>query len=181
MSKRQVFIMGLAAFGLAVVIGWCGNRLGLASSRLAAADTGLQAIRQDAQEIIDLRSRQQVVNVAERPAQDVIAQVNAVLSQVGIPTSRLKSLMPETDAAMSPSNENTHVGGIYRKQSLRMTLEHLTVQEIGNFLLQWREAQKIWTAVGVELTHVRSSTKDKADENRYDASIVLSAVYVSQN
>jgi hypothetical protein len=181
MSKRQVLIIGVAAIGLAVVLGWCVNRLALASSRLAVAEMGFDSLRRDAQEIIELRSRQQVVNTAERPTQDVIAQVNAVLSEVGIPTNRVKSLTPESDGAINSAKGTAQTGSIYRKQSLRMTLENLTVQEIGNFLLQWRAAQKIWTAVEIELTHVHSSTKDKTGENRYDASIVLSAVYVSQN
>jgi hypothetical protein len=184
MNKRHLIMLCVTPLAVALIISIGGGQLAQARSRLHAAQDALVSLKRDAQEIIDLRTRQQVVNVAERPAQDVIALINATLNEIGIPTNRLTSLTPESDTALASSGNatgsSTPSGG-YRQQALRLTVENLTVEEIGSFLIQWRSTQKVWTPIRIELTHVRNSNKDNSGENRYDASIVLSAVYLAQS
>ena len=139
----------------------------------------LNAALRDAQEIMDLRQHQERISLHERPTQDVIAQVNTALAEAGIPANRLKSLTPESEGAVEQSgggaNGGTTVG--YRKQSLRLTLENLSVQEFGAFLLQWRRSQKVWVVTRIELGHARG----KADQDdRYDANVLLTALYIAQ-
>lgn len=167
-------VLSLVVVALGAIVG--GRRLALAERNRNNAYESYQQTLKDANEVLALRSRRQVVNAAERPPQDVIAQVNGVLAATGIPGNRLKSLTPETDAALTNQPESSNSSALqYRKQSLRLTLEGLTVQEIGTFLRQWKTSQQVWTCSRIELTHAR----DRADANRYDINILLSAIYVA--
>jgi len=175
MNPRFLMITIAFAAVAALPIIVCANRQVQAQSRLEAARISHAQALLDVQEINDLRSRHQVVNAAQRPPQDVIAQVNTVLAEVGIPANRLKSLTPESDSAVNPSSASSTPGGVqYKRQLLRLTLENLSVQEIGAFLAQWKISQQVWTPIRIELTHVR-----KQNDNRYDATILLSAIYVA--
>jgi hypothetical protein len=115
----------------------------------------------------------------------VIAQVNAVLAEVGIPSRSLRSLSPESNTQIaSPTGGGAWGGGgggsgtervKLKRQSLRMVLENLSVQEIGAFLIKWRSAQQVWTTTRIELTH--AGGRD-ANDDRYDATLLISALYV---
>lgn len=144
-----------------------GKRLANASYQQISAQTTLVKLTKDAQSIIDLRSKQQVVAERKRPEQDVIAKVNAALADVGIPYKHFDSLRPESDGALPDSK--------YRRQSIRINLNELTVAELGAFLKQWNQAQKLWTPTRIELLHSRN----KANTDRYNITILITATYLA--
>lgn len=155
-----------------------------ASAELASARAALEQTTRDAHSIIDLRNRSQTVETRQRPAQDVIAQVNAALAEVGIPSSHLRSLTPEAETSAAQASE----AGLSNRQSLlkqsvRLTLAGLTPQQIGAFLVHWRSAQHIWIADRLEivrdLTRGGSEDEDRSSAgNRYETTIVMTALYV---
>jgi len=156
-------------------------RQSVAQRQLASALVALNSTIEDGRAIFDLRAQQQRIGNRDRPAQDVIAQLNSVMMDVGIPSNHLKSLTPESDALVTqgdPGNDRGEHGqsGQFKKQSLRVILENLTIDELGALLIQWRQRQQIWTPTRIELTHVRSQT---AVNNRYDATILISATYLA--
>jgi hypothetical protein len=120
-------------------------------------------------ELTKLRRERAVVAESRRPAQDVIAQVNAAMRDAGVPTDRMKSLDPEADSPLA---------GRYRSQTLRLTLEHLSLREVGAFLASWRAAKTVWTPRSLELAHV-AITEGKVPSDRYDARVVIAATYLS--
>ena len=129
-------------------------------------------------EILELRSHHERVALHERPPQDVIAQVNAALAEAGIPNSHFKGLNPESEGAVEPSTAGAAGTGVgYRKQSLRLMLEDISMPELGGFLSQWRKTQQVWIVTRIELNHVRGQA---ADSDRYDVSILLTALYIAQ-
>ncbi len=155
-----------------------------ANAELASARAALQQTTRDAQSIIDLRSRSQTVETRQRPAQDVIAQVNAALAEVGIPSSHLRSLTPEAETSAAPSSESGRSNRpSLLKQSVRLTLAGLTPQQIGAFLVHWRSAQHIWITDRLEIVRDRSNRSELEDRslagNRYETTIVMTALYVA--
>jgi hypothetical protein len=166
-SRRSALGFGAAlACGVFVVV--------LRANALAAAREDADRERQfleqtaaDLREWSDLRTQREVVSAAKRPTQDVIAQVNAVLREIGIPTERLKGLEPESDVALA---------GRYRTQTIRLALEKVTLREVGSFLLAWRSAKTVWTPRSIELTQV--ADKDNSSGS-LDARLVIAATYLS--
>lgn len=181
LSRRTVASCVLLLAILGVPLGISGQRLFDAEARVRTAEVGFQQANRDAGELLDLRSRQERISLQQRPPQDVIALVNAVLAEIGLPAKHLRSLTPESDGTLdgnagSPEARQANI----RRQSLRLTLENLNVQDLGAFLTRWRRAQTIWTVTRIELTHVRPGvgTGGTAEDNRYDASILISALYL---
>jgi histone deacetylase complex regulatory component SIN3 len=153
------------------------RRLAAARESLASAQALLLQTAREAQEIVDLRSQTQTFESRQRPAQDVIAQVNLVLAEAGIPSQHFESLTPEAEAATSATSASA--GARLFRQSVRLVLEDLTPEQIGLFLLQWRTSQPIWPVSRIELVHNRSrGTKDDRAANQYDATVLLTALYV---
>lgn len=171
---KRFFLIGLTFVLVTLPVIVCAQRNAQAAGRLASAHDAYDRAIRDAEEIIDLRSKQQTINAAQRPPQDVIALVNSTLASVGIPSNRLQNLFPESDSTLASGNIGA--GPAYKLQSIRLTLEGLSVQEIGAFLSEWRASQQVWTPSRIELNHVR-----KQDENCYNVTIVLSAIYIAES
>ena len=101
-----------------------------------------------------------------------------MLAQIGIPTQRLKGLSPESDSPISSTSSSIQIPQL-RRQSLRLTLESMSVAEIGAFLSAWHESQPMWTPSRIELLHSRGGTTNPNNTNQYDVTVLLSALYVA--
>ncbi len=186
MTTRWSMIGMLGVMVLCVtVVAVTASRVATTRSQAASTQLALDQVVRDAQEVIDLRGKQQRVELRERPPQDVIAQVNAVLAEVGIPSKAMRSLTPESDSAMVSGN--TPGDAKLKRQSVRLVLENLSIQEIGAFLLKWRSTQSIWTTTRIELAHVQGDghrSMSESDSGKssggggYDATLIISALYV---
>jgi len=132
-----------------------------------------EAVEAKIQEVLSLRARRQRVDETKRPEQDIVAQINAALAEVGIRSDRLRELEPVADASVAGSGEN---GLRYKRQSVSATLEELTPLELGRFLETWREKQAVWVPERIELYHVRNQPEPAT---LYSMRMVMSASYVS--
>lgn len=140
-----------------------------------------------AAEITTLREQEQRVERQSRPEQDVIARVNAVLSKIGIPQNRFSGLSPESDIAVQTNGSTSgsysggggHTGGepCLRRQTVRLNLSDLELAELGQFLAAWRRINPMWTTTRIDLNH---RTGRDATDNRYDVTILLSAIYLDE-
>lgn len=176
MIKRRYLI----AMSVLVVI--CVTAISHSAIRYAEAKRSSDAIEratgemaEQASEILVLRSTQQRIELYPRPAQDLIARVNAVLSESGINQRRFKGLNPESDVAVpipAPGSEQ-----IIRRQTVRLTLQNLEPSELGEFLQLWKKNNPIWLPTRIDLTHSGSA---RSQDNRYDAVLLLSALYLGE-
>lgn len=160
----------LAASALPLAVS--ARRLVAAQALSDSAQTSLAQTTVEAREIGELRSKRETVQARPRPQNDVIDQVNAVLAEVGLPASSLKDLSTSSSAIHASSS--THASAL-REQSLQLMLKDLTPAQLGSWLLQWRKSQVIWSTKRLEIVHSRNSNQDP---NHYDATIVLSALYL---
>lgn len=167
MMNRAAIIAGIWLAALCVPIVISASRLNDAQRQLNAALTAQQRIIDEAQQIIRLRSKQQRIAEHKRPEQDVIARVNTTLAEAGIPPERFGGLRPESDAALPNS--------LYRRQSVRISLNELSIIELGAFLDRWSQLQQLWTPTRLELSHARS----KLDDDRYNIVILITATYLA--
>ena len=167
MMSRSVMITGIWLTALCVPIVISASRLDEARVQHDSALAAQQRIIDEAQHIIRLQSKQQRIAEHKRPEQDVIARVNTTLAEAGIPTERFGGLRPESDAALPNS--------AYRRQSVRISLNELSIAQLGAFLDQWSQSQQLWTPTRLELSHART----KIDDDRYNVVILITATYLA--
>jgi hypothetical protein len=147
----------------------------IATDDLESAKGRLQQTVTMARQMMELRSAQQTVAERKRPDQDVIARVNECLADCGIPSDRFGGQRPEADSAVNDSRSGTDGKSQLRKQSVLVTLNDLTIAEIGALLSYWNSHQPLWTPTRMELLHSR----DQAKSDRYSLNLLLSATYVA--
>ena len=182
-TRQTMLLLSIVAALSALMITLCASRLRTASAEVASARRALEQTTRDAQSIIELRHRSQTIETRQRPTQDIIAQVNAALAEVGIPSSHLRSLTPEAETSAAQAGESGLSSRLpLLKQSVRVTLAGLSPQQIGAFLVHWRSAQHIWIADRLEIVRDRSSRSEEEERslagNRYETTIVMTALYV---
>ena len=165
--RRPLLLVALVVAAAAYVVVLRAHALAQASEDLAREAVALERTTADLRELADLQGQREVVAAAKRPTQDVIAQVNAVLRDAGLPATRLKNLEPEADVPLA---------GRYRTQTIRLSLEKLALRDVGAFLAAWRAAGTVWAPRAIELAHVVAA--DGADQG-FDARIVLAATYLA--
>ncbi|MCH8342413.1 MAG: hypothetical protein IH983_00310 [Planctomycetes bacterium] len=169
MTLRPALVVALLLAALTLPVFGSARRLGGVWIHLQAARVSLIRTERDAQRILELRAKQQRIAEHKRPQQDVIARVNTVLAESRIPLDRFGGLVPESDAALPGA-------GTYRRQSVRMTLNGLTIPRLGAFLAQWSDSQHLWTPTRIELARARNGS----DPARYDVNIVIGATYIGE-
>jgi len=167
-NSRGPFLVAIAALACgAFVVDLRMNALAAAREDSVRELGALEQTAADLREWEDLKAQREVVAAAKRPTQDVIAQVNAILRDAGVPTERLKSLEPESDVPLA---------GRYRTQTLRLALERLALRDVGSFLAAWRHAGTVWTPRSIELTQVAAPDGSCLG---VDARVVIAATYLS--
>ena len=151
-------------------------RLGRVQNGLEEATLELASAEQQATELAQLRQAKERISPRERPKQDVIALMNAVMADAGIPGERLKSLESESSESLSPTASGSSVSGRYRCQAVAMSLESLTPEQVGKLLLELRRRQSVWSPALLELSHVRTQPESG---NLYHLRLRISATYLS--
>ena len=174
MTLRPILAWPLGVLLGALVLAVGTRRLDAAERALDGSRQRLHKARGQALELSRLSSRQERVAVQERPRQDVIALVNSVLAECGIPSTSFQRLDVESDVAVTTADGPAP--GRYRRQSLTLVLQRLTTRQLGAFLAEWRDRQAVWTPTRLELTHVREA---RSSGDLYTASILITATYLS--
>lgn len=172
MNWTRVLTIALAIGMIMLPMAVAGKRWTNASEAHASAQSAFAATVRDVNEIHELRSQQQRVEHRQRPEEHVLAQVNAVLADAGIPSRRLQSLRPEADVALPGTD------GAYRRQSVQLSFQDLTLMDLGRFLVRWRDSQHIWTPQRIELTKRQGA---RSSDDAYDATILISAIYLAES
>ena len=161
----------LAAGSLMTVVG--AGRVRSAEARLDSAVMRLELTTQKAQELAVLVGKQERVGTRERPRQDVLALLNSVTAEAGVPSSSFRSLDVEADVAVRLAGGGEI--GRYRRQSLSLVLEKLSPAQLGTFLEIWQSRQGLWIPERFELTHV---SDPRGPQNLYSARILVTATYL---
>lgn len=175
-AHRSNLLLAAIATIAVVALGIGISRHKGATAQAASARLLLKQTSHDVQQIIELRARHETIADRKRPDQDVIARVNAVLADAGIASSSFGGLQSEAESGIVYGSGNARSN--VRRQAVRINLNQLTIAQIGEFLARWTATQPLWIPTRIELTHSRE--KDQAEHGRYTLTLVLSALYVSE-
>jgi hypothetical protein len=158
-----------------------------AKARLDASRAHLASIESKVAEAERLRSLPVAAALEKRPEPGIVGQLTTSLAAAGLPSSLMTSFNPGSDAPyVLPSNSMgnskvTSPNGTYRKQEARLTLEPVTLPELGRFLKSCKEQHPEWACAAIEVVPVpQSSTASSDTVPRLRASIGIQAVYLAQ-
>jgi hypothetical protein len=122
MKRLGAILLGAATLAAAGSVLLSSGRLSRARGLDRGALSSLAHVAHDAGRVLALRASRQTVAEQKRPEQDVIARVNAVLSEAGLGERHFGGLRPESDSAVP--------GSACRRQTLRITLRQLGLPEL---------------------------------------------------
>ncbi len=120
-----------------------------------------------------MRTREERIALQERPREDVIALVNAALAEAGLPARHFSDLRNESDSALPQTGNDANFA--YRTQSLSLTLREMRPADLGGFLAAWEQTQSAWIVTRITLTH---PTRSRRDDDRFDITLIVTALYV---
>lgn len=173
---QRVLILVLAAVALGLA-GWRTAVWRDAAAKHARAAAERATITQKSARIAELRARPAVSGFGAKPVDDVMPLANRVLEAAHLPSARLRSVQPEADRAIADDRDGL------RASSVRLTLEPLTVQELGAFLMAWRSMQLVWSVSRIDLSAMMQGNGaggglGSPKAGNYRASMTVSATYL---
>jgi hypothetical protein len=110
----------------------------------------------DAREVAAIRAAAPPQSRRHRPPSGLATHVADVVSKSGLPQSALQNLSPETESGVGATG--------LRKETAKLTLEPLTLAELGRFLQEWRLAEPLWTVASIDITP--TSTRGRGTNDR---------------
>lgn len=81
---------------------------------------------------------------------DIYTLAQMTLNAASLTPSTLRESLPEGDGVII--KDDPADGLLLRRQSVRLSFEPLTVNELGRFLDQWRKSQPVWDIARIELS-----------------------------
>ena len=137
-------LLMLTATASVIACLWAGHWYWVARSDASLALRQLDRVSTDTREIALLRSSGPPESRRSRPPPGLATRVADVVSKAGLPQPTLQNLSPETESAAGASG--------LRRQVAKMTLEPLTLPDLGRFLEEWRKAEPTWTVSSIDIT-----------------------------
>jgi hypothetical protein len=155
-----------------VTVAMAGHRLVAAGRRVGGARDDWFRTHATAQEILSLRARAERIAPSPRPERDIIARVNSILADLGMPGSRHFGGL----AADDRSEASAPGLSAFRRQTLRLSLRDVSPLQLGRFLAAWRRDEPLLKPVRIEIAHRR---EDASETNRYEVSLALAAIHLA--
>jgi len=155
-------MVAVALSGL-VAVAWSGARFLSARGELNTAQARYTSVATSIDEIQRLRQTQATIASAAKPQPNLSGQIADVLVEAGLSPNLLTNLTPEPDAAVTLGTSHG-----YRRQVARLTLESISMPDLGRFLGSWTNSQPEWTISAITITPTALSTKPKPGVQEQD-------------
>ena len=108
-----------------------------------------------------------------KPQQDVEAKIAQAIKFAKISSRPRFQVTVQADREYRQQGaRNTGIGNGLREQEISIRIPNLSVQQIGQVLVYWRDQQHIWTPNHIELIHAQRS-----NSNQYTLQLDCVAVY----
>ncbi|MDP1662701.1 MAG: hypothetical protein Q8L55_12375 [Phycisphaerales bacterium] len=172
MSHPHRVLLILLGLACAATLVWRCVAWRTAAAEFDRAYTAHAEVAAKSARVATLRALPPVSGYGSRPAEDVIQLANRTLEAATLPAARLRSVQPEMDRAIQDDREGR------RLATARLSLEPLTVQELGAFLGAWRSRQQIWSVARIELSAITPARGGNTHpQGQYRAAVTVSASY----
>lgn len=176
MTTRQFILASLVLLLACAVTAWFALlRLDVAVRRAHEAAQAAERVEHDARRLESLRAARPRVGEGAEPQADALALVTTALADATLPSTHLRSLLPDAHPTTS-ERPGDHVPAGYQRRTLRLTLGGLALPNLGAFLRSWRGIQDIWDVTHISLR--REPSPRASDPDRWTATMTLTATYL---
>lgn len=165
----RVFVL-LSLIAGCLMLVWSGKRYLGARAEAVTAGARLELVADQTRELSQLRAQAPPELLRERPAPGLTARIAGVVAVAGLPQSALQNVTPELETLVT-----TVRGGKYRRMTVRMTLEPVTLPELGRVLSEWRSAEPLWTVSSIDLSP--GSGAASGSQKRLRAALVIETIF----
>lgn len=145
----RVFVWAILVMS-AIVLAWSGHRWAMARTEANIAIRQLALVSADAKEIASIKASSPPESRRPRPAPGLATRVADVVSKADLRQAALQNLSPETESA---------AGAGLRRQAAKITMDGMTLSELGRFLNEWRNAEPMWTVCSIDITPTPAKTR----------------------
>ncbi len=164
----RILLWTIGGLACVTALGWTGNA---ALQRLAEARSARQEYENTAGQLAELKSlrnRSPVFSAADVPGEDLTRRVTRAINSAGLPTATLSSLTPEADQPASSARTQDNKP-LYLRRSARLTLDAVTLPQLGRFLEAWRAAEPGWVVSSIDLSSTPTPTSGSGAGSRVNA------------
>lgn len=176
-AMKHPALLLLALVPCVAMAAWAGQRAFKAHDRLNAAQRHHESVTKSVALIDQLRNT--TPSASPKPPPNVSGQVADALVEAGLAPALLTNLAPEAE---------TSVGPRYRLQAARLTLEPVTLPDLGRFLKVWRSTRPEWTVASITVSPqiLRQSGTNQPDTADTSArtvrvNLLIECLYTSQS
>lgn len=158
-------------------IGYSLNTLSTSHRSLEDSITRRDRTAQSIKSYQSIMNTQQDTLLSTKPRQDIEARIGEAIENAAItPRPRFRTSV-QGDQVYQLSGQGLGLsrrtqGSTLREQRVSIQIPNLTVQQIGQVLVYWREKQQVWTPLRIELQHDQRSRT-----NQYTLQLECRAVY----
>lgn len=132
---------------------------------------------QSVESYLQLSNTEQDTLLNAKPQQDVESRINEAIHRIGItPRPRYRVSVQDDQAYQSTARDfgasTRKVSSRLREQRVSIQIPSLSVNQIGQFLVYWREQQQVWAPLKIELQH-----DQRSKASQYTLQLECRAVY----
>lgn len=150
MSTRLT-IPALIAVACVVAVTWCYRHAAAHRRSQAVAREQFVTTSNQLAELAALKSRTPTFAASDAPTEDLTRRISKVVTATGLQASVLSNVSPDADQpaglAKSPDGKP-----LYLRRSARLTLDGVTLPQLGRFLERWGSAEQGWVVTSIDLT-----------------------------
>ncbi|GMV25103.1 MAG: hypothetical protein AMXMBFR58_11340 [Phycisphaerae bacterium] len=141
-------LVGIACIG---AVTWSYGHASEQHKAHAAARDLYLATSSQLTELATLRAARPGFAASDAPSEDLTRRVSRVISAAGLASSVLSNVSPDSD---QPAGSAKSPGGtpLYLRRSARLTLDGVTLPQLGRFLEAWRAAEPGWIVTSIDLS-----------------------------
>lgn len=174
MSRHHRLLLMLLGLACVSLLGWRCIAWQAAATDFEQAYADHAEVALKSARVATLRGLPPVSGYGSRPTEDVIQLANRTLEAATLPAARLRGVQPEPDRVIQDDREGR------RLATARLSLEPLTVPELGAFLGAWRSRQQVWSVARIELSAITPAREggNNRTQGQYRATVTVNASYV---
>jgi hypothetical protein len=156
-----------------VPVVWLASQYARHRTEARAALAHFHTISTQAVELANLKAAAPPEARRPRPDPGIASRLAHAVALANLPQTALQNITPELESTVSSAQG----APAYRRTTVRLTLEPITLPELGRFLSEWRTAEPTWTVTTIDLTPVNRPVRDQQRPLR--AALVIETIFAS--
>lgn len=147
---RTGVILALTIVIAASAVAWRALQLSQARAACDSAQARLVLLRNDANEVLTLRTRSDAVSLGAQEPGNVHALLRNALRRSGVSDNAIREVIPRGSTPLEAESSGSQ-SAVYRKQAIAVTLAPLPLDKLGQLLSLLAREHPEWNVRGIDL------------------------------